>query len=94
MREEQARREEEIAAMLRRHEEELRLLREDRRPSREKQLSPSNIRANHSPEREIVNAGENARNEMGYKLKPDTFDGTVPLQEFFSQFVLIARANR
>jgi len=41
-----------------------------------------------------VNAGENARNEMGYKLKPDTFDGSVPLWEFFSQFVLIARANR
>jgi len=53
MREEQARREEEIAAMLRRHEVELQLLWEDRRPSREKQLSPFNIRANRSPERKL-----------------------------------------
>lgn len=30
---------------------------------------------------------------MGYKLKPNTFDGSVPLREFFSQFNLIARAN-
>jgi len=77
-----------------RHDEELQLLREDRRPSREKQLNPSNIKANRSPEKEIVNAEKNARNEIGYKLKPDTFDGSVPLREFFSQFALIARANR
>ncbi|XP_071576725.1 uncharacterized protein [Temnothorax nylanderi] len=30
---------------------------------------------------------------LGYKLKPDTYDGSVPLQEYFSQFNLIARAN-
>lgn len=30
--------------------------------------------------------------ELGYKLKPDSFDGTTSLQEFFSQFRLIARA--
>lgn len=37
----------------------------------------------------------NTRVELvwNYKLKPDTFDGTVPLREFFSQFNLIARAN-
>lgn len=32
-------------------------------------------------------------NECGYKLKPDNFDGSVPLREFFTQFHLIARAN-
>jgi len=31
------------------------------------------------------NSNENAvTNELGYKLKPDNFDGTVPLREFFS----------
>ncbi|RLU19027.1 hypothetical protein DMN91_009385 [Ooceraea biroi] len=34
-----------------------------------------------------------ARRNLGYKLKPDIFDGTVPLREFFAQFSLIARAN-
>lgn len=33
------------------------------------------------------------RAELGFKLKPDTFDGTVSLREYFSQFNLIARAN-
>ena len=31
--------------------------------------------------------------ELGYKLKPDLYDGSVPLREFFTQFHLIARAN-
>lgn len=31
--------------------------------------------------------------ELGYKLKPDSFDGTTPLRKFFSQFNLIAPAN-
>jgi len=30
---------------------------------------------------------------VGVKLKPDTFDGTVPLREFLTQFNLIARLN-
>lgn len=29
-----------------------------------------------------------------YKLKPDTFDGTVSLRQFLSQFDLVARANQ
>ncbi|KYQ47475.1 hypothetical protein ALC60_13500 [Trachymyrmex zeteki] len=33
------------------------------------------------------------REEISFKLKPDTFDDDVPLREFFSQFSLIARAN-
>jgi len=32
--------------------------------------------------------------EFDLKLKPDTYDGTVPLREFFAQFELIARASR
>jgi len=27
------------------------------------------------------------------KFKPDTFDGTIPLREFLTQFNLIARIN-
>lgn len=30
---------------------------------------------------------------LGYKLKPDSYDGTTPLREFLNQFKLIARAN-
>jgi len=32
--------------------------------------------------------------DLDLKLKPDTYDGTVPLREFFAQFELIARASR
>lgn len=32
--------------------------------------------------------------ELGFELKPDIFDGTVPLREFLSQFEMIARTNR
>lgn len=28
------------------------------------------------------------------RYKPDTYDGSVPLREFFLQFSLMARANR
>lgn len=37
---------------------------------------------------------ENPSTALGYKLKPDTFDGSVPLREFLVQFNLIARANK
>ncbi|CAL1672146.1 unnamed protein product [Lasius platythorax] len=33
------------------------------------------------------------RAKTGLKLKPDTYDGKVPLREFLSQFLLIAIAN-
>jgi len=82
MREEQARREEEIAVMLRRHDEELQLLQGSRsQPSQ--QLNPPNNRARI----------ENLNFKLGYKLKPDNYDGSVPLREFLTQFDLIARAN-
>lgn len=38
-------------------------------------------------------ARERSCRGMGLKLKPDTYDGSVPLREFLSQFNLIARAN-
>lgn len=41
-----------------------------------------------------ASGGESVALEIGYKLKPDFFDGGVPLREFFSQFDLIARANQ
>lgn len=34
------------------------------------------------------------RATLGFKLKLDTFNGIMPLREFFSKFELIARANR
>ncbi|XP_077282765.1 uncharacterized protein LOC143908826 [Temnothorax americanus] len=42
-----------------------------------------------------VRVGESVAvaSELGYKLKPDTYDGTVSLHEYFSQLNLIARAN-
>jgi len=80
MREKQARREEEIAATLRRQE--LQLLRGSwSQPPF--QLSPPNNRAQI----------ENFNSALGLKLKPDNFDGSVPLREFITQFDLIARAN-
>jgi len=55
----------------------------------------SHINNGSSVRSDLGNSNENAvANELGYKLKPDNFDGTVPLREFFSQFELIARANR
>jgi len=31
--------------------------------------------------------------KLGFKFKPDTFDGSVPLREFLTQFDLTARIN-
>ncbi|XP_077280522.1 uncharacterized protein LOC143907555 [Temnothorax americanus] len=37
--------------------------------------------------------GGSTETALGYKLKPDTFDGTVLLREYLVQFNLIAQAN-
>ena len=37
--------------------------------------------------------GDSDARGLGLKIKPDTYDGGVPLREFLSQFLLIARAN-
>jgi len=78
---------------LHQREEELRRLEAGILQRISQQLSPSNNRNNDRSD--SGNLNENAVvNELGYKLKPDNFDGTAPLREFFSQFELIARANR
>ncbi|XP_024885692.1 uncharacterized protein LOC112463501 [Temnothorax curvispinosus] len=74
----------------------------DTEPQRQErsQLSPSVNRAHADSGSRVavVNCGgEDPRRETEWgqniKLKPDTYDGTIPLREFFSQFELIARAN-
>ncbi|XP_071578115.1 uncharacterized protein [Temnothorax nylanderi] len=52
-------------------------------------LSGAGVRAQRAGE-SVVHASD----RLGYKLKPDTYDGTTPLQEYFSQLSMIARANR
>lgn len=42
---------------------------------------------------ESRNRGTFNFNELDFKLKPDIFDGSVPLRKYFAQFGLIARAN-
>ena len=72
-------------------DEEIRRMERNPQPH-DNQLSPSVNRVFENTG--ANNAGESdARAELGFKLKPDTFDGTVPLREFFSQLNLIARAN-
>ena len=53
------------------------------------QLSPSN----NIPPANGVSLSENSRYELGYKLKPDVYDGSVPLREYLNQFNLISRSN-
>jgi len=48
----------------------------------------------HVTSRDGRDAGADACVELGFKLKPDTYDGSVSLREFFAQFDLIARASR
>lgn len=107
MREERAlqiRQQEDLVTLLRQREMELRHLQENQlslscnsaanktRDARDQNILPL--------ERETVITGEEEtsrillNNESGLKLKPDTFDGSTPLREFFSQFNLIARASR
>jgi len=91
LREEQER--ESFEMCLRQREEELRRLEAKVLQRIPQQLSLSNNRNNVRSD--SGNSNENAvMNELGYKLKPDNFDGTAPLREFFLQFELIARANR
>lgn len=77
----------EFEAQLRERDNELRRLEERLQQERHPQLSPPNNRVSISRNESLV------RNELGYKLKPDSFDGSVPLREFMTQFDLIARAN-
>ncbi|KAL6253932.1 hypothetical protein P5V15_015775 [Pogonomyrmex californicus] len=73
--------------------EELRSLREKRARRKTKTSSMS------GPQEEIPQhpiSGQSFSNfnfGCGIKLKPDTYDGNVPLHEFLTQFDLIARTN-
>lgn len=87
MRQEQTRREEDFAAALRQRDAELERLQQQIQLSRSTNLSAAEPESGGS---DLCGA----RVALGYKLKPDTFDGSVSLREFFSQFELIARANR
>ena len=84
-RDEQARREAELRAKLQQHEDELIRLQRN-------QISQSVVRACGDSGSCLTE--ESVRAECGFKLKPDTYDGSTPLQEFFAQFNLIASANR
>lgn len=96
LREEREQQQRRFEAILQRRDEELRRL-EERIASREEntQISPSNNIAlnNNTDNRASGDNNGDLRARMGFKLKPDTFDGKVPLREFLSQFLLIARAN-
>jgi len=93
LREERQQERDNFEMRLRQREEELRRLEAGVLQRIPQQLSPSNNGNNDRSD--SGNFNENAvMNELGYKLKPDNFDGTAPLREFFSQFELIAPANR
>jgi len=79
----QQQRQKEFATMLQSRDEELRNLRE-----RILQLSHSN---NISTTNDLLSG--TMRSGLGYKLKPDVFNGDVPLREFLFQFEFIASTN-
>jgi len=69
---------------------------EERMQNYEIQLSRRNNRVDEriaQRDSAELDSRETIAKELGFKLKPDNFDGTVPLREFFTQFDLIARAN-
>lgn len=107
-RKEQQQRQAAFEAMLQQRDEELEMLRERLRRTSQQQISPSlnnEIAANSRDRVDLQNIESEVaasasdprvsfRGILGVKLKPDTFDGNTRLKEFFSQFNLIAHANR
>jgi len=108
MREERAqqqRQQEQLMTALRFREEEFQRLQGNRQISLSDNGDALNIRNidGFSGERAALNLNEShdsardhadgIRGNLGYKLKPDTYDGETSLREFFLQFKLIARAN-
>ena len=68
----------EITALLRQRDEELQRL-------REAQLSPSiNNPRNAVESVNVTSARTSLKEKLGFKVKPDVFDGSVPLREFLS----------
>lgn len=67
---------------------------ERQRETQQLSRSPLRGRGDESGSVNIGNIRVNDRREiLGYKLKPDNFDGTTFLREFLLQFELISRAN-
>lgn len=103
LREERLQQQARFETMLQQRDEELRRFeerffeRERENRAAENQLSPLQHRdliSNHSSRNSVANNSVRNNNiELGYKLKPENFDGSVPLREFLAQFDLIARAN-
>ena len=110
MREERAlqlQQQKDLAILVRQREEELRRLRENNNQLSLSNNSAANVIGNMRVQNDlplesetVVIAGERVTSrtlfngEPGFKLKPDTYDGSTSLREFFSQFNLIARANQ
>jgi len=84
----------EFEELLRQRDDEFHRLEERFRRQQTQQLSLSNNRETSRRENNFERNVNNLNiNDFGYKLKPDSFDGSVPLREFMAQFNLIARAN-
>jgi hypothetical protein len=73
--------------------EELRIMKEERIrfQQREEELCERLRRAQQG--QSFTNSNLNVEDNIGFKLKPDIFDGSAPLREFFIQFRLLARVN-
>jgi len=101
----QQRQQEQLMTALRLRDEEVQRLQENRQISLSCNGDASNTRniGGFSGERVALNLNElhdsardhadGIRGNLGYKLKPDTYDGETSLRKFFLQFELIARAN-
>ncbi|RLU18891.1 hypothetical protein DMN91_009249 [Ooceraea biroi] len=57
------------------------------------QLSAPQIIPERSVDASVGGGGMAPLVSLGFKLKPDVFDGMILLRKFFTQFSLIARAN-
>jgi len=57
------------------------------------QLSQFNNTPTSAGDREISSHRVPRVEHIGFKIKPDSYDGSAPLREFLNQFNLIARAN-
>jgi len=57
------------------------------------QLSQFDNITNSTGDREILSRCVTRVEHVGFKIKPDSYDGSAPLHEFLNQFNLIAQAN-
>jgi hypothetical protein len=83
------------AELLRSALEELRNMKEDRLrlQQREKELCERLQLAQQGQSFTNFNSDLVIENNIGFKLKPDIYDGSAPLREFLTQFRLLSRVN-